>query len=431
MIPRFSRPEMAAIWEPWNKFNTWLNIELLVCEAQVEIGLVPVGVPAKIRRVASFDVERIEEIEQDVKHDFIAFLTAVSESVGEDARYLHLGLTSSDVIDTGFSLQLRQAGELVLQGIDRLQGALKRQVMEHAKTMCIGRSHGIHAEPTTFGLKMAGHYAAFARAKQRLKNAIDEINVCAISGAVGTFATVDPRVEEYVAKNMNMQREPVSTQVVPRDRHAMFFATLGVIAASLENLATEIRHLQRTEVGEAEEYFSPGQKGSSAMPHKRNPVLCENITGVARLIRSAVVPAFENVSLWHERDISHSSVERIIAPDATLLADFALHRMAEIVEKLVVHPARMKENMERTQGLIFSQSVLLALTNAGLSRDDAYKIVQTHAMAVHEGKGSFRGLLEHDPAVQKKLDKAALDQIFEYEHYIKHVDAVIKRALKE
>lgn len=430
MISRFLRPEMDAIWESWNKFNAWLNIELLVCEAQVGLGLVPKEAPERIRQNAIFDVERIDEIELQLRHDFLSFLAAIGESVGEDARYIHLGLTSSDVIDTGFSLQLRQAGELLLTGIDRLLAALKRQVMEHRKTICIGRSHGIHAEPTTFGLKMAGHFAAFTRARERLIRAIDEINVCAISGAVGTFATIDPSVEEYVAKNLKMRRENVSTQVIPRDRHAMFFATLAVIAASAENLATEIRHLQRSEVGEAEEYFSAGQKGSSAMPHKRNPVLCENVTGIARLIRSTVIPALENVTLWHERDISHSSVERVIAPDATILTDFALHRLSDIMEKLVVHPGRMRKNMESTKGLVFSQAVLLALTQAGMARDDAYKIVQGHAMTAYDSKGDFRYLLQNDPAVTKNIGMDALDKIFDYDRYIARVDDIIDRALK-
>lgn len=430
MISRFSRPEMDTIWESWNKFNAWLNIELLVCEAQVGLGLVPKEAPERIRQNAIFDVERIDEIELQLRHDFLSFLAAIGESVGEDARYIHLGLTSSDVIDTGFSLQLRQAGELLLTGIDRLLAALKRQVMEHRKTICIGRSHGIHAEPTTFGLKMAGHFAAFTRARERLIRAIDEINVCAISGAVGTFATIDPSVEEYVAKNLKMRRENVSTQVIPRDRHAMFFATLAVIAASAENLATEIRHLQRSEVGEAEEYFSAGQKGSSAMPHKRNPVLCENVTGIARLIRSTVIPALENVTLWHERDISHSSVERVIAPDATILTDFALHRLSDIMEKLVVHPGRMRKNMESTKGLVFSQAVLLALTQAGMARDDAYKIVQGHAMTAYDSKGDFRSLLQNDPAVTKNIGTDALDKIFDYDRYIARVDDIIDRALK-
>lgn len=430
MIPRFTRKEMADIWEPENRFRLWLEVELAACEAQAELGVIPLDAPAKIRAKANFDVARIDEIEREVKHDVIAFLTSVAEFVGPESRFVHVGMTSSDVIDTAFALQLRQASDIIIVSLDRLLAALKKRSDEHRDTICIGRSHGIHAEPTTFGMKLAGHYAAFLRAKKRMIAAKEEISSCAISGAVGTFATIDPRVEEYVAKKLGLKSETVSTQVIPRDRHAVFFATLGVIASSIENLATEIRHLQRSEVREAEEFFSAGQKGSSAMPHKRNPVLTENLTGLARLIRSSVIPAMENVALWHERDISHSSVERVIAPDATMLTDFALNRMAGVIENLLVYPDRMKQNLESLKGLVFSQAVLLALTETGMSREEAYKVVQNNAMQVWAGKGTFIDLLNADPAVQKALRKGDLEKKFTYDRYTQHIGGIIDRALK-
>lgn len=430
MIPRFTRKEMADIWAPENRFNLWLEVELAACEAQAQLGVIPKDAPAKIRKKAKFDVGRIDEIEREVKHDVIAFLTSVAEHVGKESRFIHVGMTSSDVIDTAFALQLRQASDIIIEGLGKLLAALERRAREHKNTLCIGRSHGIHAEPTSFGLKLAGHYAAFARCRKRMIAAREEVSTCAISGAVGTFATIDPRVESYVAKKLGLKAETVSTQIIPRDRHAMFFSTLGVIASSIENLATEVRHLQRTEVREAEEFFSPGQKGSSAMPHKRNPVLSENLTGLARLIRSTVVPALENVTTWHERDISHSSVERVIAPDATILMDFALNRLAGIVDKLLIYPDRMMKNLESMKGLVFSQAALLALAEAGMSREDAYRVVQGSAMQVWEGKGDFKSLLQKDPAVQKMLKPAGLEKIFDYSRYTRHTGKIVERALK-
>jgi adenylosuccinate lyase len=431
MIPRFSRPEMTKIWDIENKFRTWLEVEMLICEAQEEIGVIPAGVSAKIRSKAKFEVERINEIEKKVHHDVIAFLTNVGEHVGEEARHIHRGVTSSDIIDTGFSLQLKQAADIIIADLDALLKTLRHRVQEYKNTICIGRSHGIHAEPTTFGMKLAGHYAAFKRARERMVRAREEIATCAISGAVGTYNTIDPRVEAYVAEKLGLEREPVSTQVIPRDRHAMFFATLGVIASSIENLATEIRHLQRTEVREAEEYFNPGQKGSSAMPHKRNPVLSENLTGLARLVRSSVIPALENVTLWHERDISHSSVERVIAPDATILIDFALNRLNGIMDKLLVYPKRMHENLESLRGLVFSQAVLLALTEAGMSREYAYSLVQGHAMKVWDSEEQFLDLLLDDETVDEYLDKEQLKNIFNYRHCIERTADVIDRVLED
>jgi adenylosuccinate lyase len=430
MIPRFSRPEMTVIWETENKFKTWLEIEMLACEAQADIGVIPKEAPAKIRARAGFNIARIDEIEAEVRHDVIAFLTNVGEHVGDEARYIHLGLTSSDVIDTGFSVQLRQASDLIIADLDMLLKTLKRRILEYKNTICVGRSHGIHAEPTTFGMKLAGHYAAFTRAKARMLRAREEISTCGISGAVGTFATVDPRVEAYVARKLGLAVELVSTQIIPRDRHAMFFATLAVIASSIENLATEIRHLQRTEVREVEEFFSPGQKGSSAMPHKRNPILSENLTGISRLIRSAVTPALEDVTLWHERDISHSAVERVIAPDATILTDFALHRLNGVLDKLVVHPKRMKQNLDSLRGLIFSQAVMLALTQAGMSREFAYRLVQEHAMKVWDSDQNFLDLLLQDETVGEYLVPDALKEIFNYRRYIERTVDVIDRVLE-
>ena len=429
MIPRYSKPEMANIWTPENKFKIWLEIETLAAEKMADLGLVPKSVPKSLREKGGFDVERIDEIEREVKHDVIAFLTSVAEHVGEDSRYVHQGMTSSDVVDTAFAVQMQQAADILLADLDKLLAALEKRAREHKDTLCIGRSHGIHAEPTTFGLKLAGHYAAFARAKERLENAREEISVCAISGAVGTYATLDPEVEAYVAEKLGLRPETVSTQVIPRDRHAMFFATLGVIASSIENLAIEIRHLQRSEVREAEEFFSKGQKGSSAMPHKRNPILSENLTGLARVVRSAVTPAMENVALWHERDISHSSAERMIGPDATVTLDFALQRMSGLIENLLVYPDTMKANLEKLGGLVFSQRPLLALTQNGVSREDGYRIVQRNAMQVWEcnAQTPFRDFIAQDADVKKALTDEQLDEIFDYGHYLRNIPTVFKR----
>ncbi len=431
MIPRYTRKEMADIFEPENRFKIWLEIETLATEKMAELGVVPQSAAKAIREKGNFDIKRIDEVEAEVKHDVIAFLTSVAEFVGEDSRYVHQGMTSSDVVDTCFAKQLTQAADILLKDLDALLAALKKRVLEHKKTLCIGRSHGIHAEPTTFGLKLAGHYAAFKRARERLVAARKEIAICTISGAVGTYATVDPSIEAYVAKKMGLVPETIATQVIPRDRHAMFFVTLGVIASSIENLAVEIRHLQRTEVREVEEFFDKNQKGSSAMPHKRNPIGSENLTGQARIIRAAVIPALENVALWHERDISHSAVERTILPDALISADYALNRLTGMIEKLLVYPETMMENLEKMGGLVFSQRTLLALTQAGISREDAYRIVQRNAMRVWEDKGKtkLRDALESDSQVTEKLDKKALDGIFDYTHYTKHIESIIDRAL--
>jgi adenylosuccinate lyase len=431
MIPRYTRREMADIFEAENRFKIWLEIETLATEKMAELGVVPKSAAKAIREKGNFDIARIDAIEAEVKHDVIAFLTSVAEFVGEDSRYVHQGMTSSDVVDTCFAKQLTQAADLLLKDLDGLLAALKKRSLEHKNTVCIGRSHGIHAEPTTFGLKLAGHYAAFKRGRERLVAARKEIAICTISGAVGTYATVDPAIEAHVAKEMGLVPETIATQVIPRDRHAMFFATLAVIASSVENLAIEIRHLQRTEVREAEEFFSPGQKGSSAMPHKRNPILTENLTGLARLVRAAVIPALENVALWHERDISHSSVERNIGPDACVTLDFALSRMTGVIEKLLIYPDTMKENLEKMGGLVFSQRTLLALTQNGISREDAYRIVQSNAMKVWESKGKLklRDALDSDLQVTEKLDKKALDAIFDYSHYTKNINSIMERAL--
>jgi adenylosuccinate lyase len=427
MIPRYSRPEMAAIWEPQAKFQIWLDIEIHACDAQAELGLIPKEAARRLRERGRFEIARIDEIERETKHDVIAFLTNVAEHVGAEARFLHQGLTSSDVLDTCLAVQLTRASDMLLADVDAVLAALKRRAFEHKDTVCVGRSHGIHAEPTTFGLKLATFYAEFARAKERLARARSEVATCAISGAVGTFANIDPYVEQYVARKLGLRAEPISTQVIPRDRHAMFFAVLAVIASSIERLATEIRHLQRSEVREAEEYFAPGQKGSSAMPHKRNPVLCENLVGLARVVRGCVIPALENVALWHERDISHSAVERIIAPDATIALDFALARLADVVDKLLVYPERMRENLESSGGLVFSQQVLLALTGKGLSREDAYQIVQRNALAAFDGKGRFRDLLTADKDVSKHLSKKEIDVLFDVGRHLKHVDTIFGR----
>jgi len=427
MIPRYSRPEMARIWEPENRFRIWFEIEAHAADAMADLGVIPKSAAKAVWKRGRFEVARIDAIERETKHDVIAFLTNIAEHVGPEARFLHQGMTSSDVLDTCLAVQLAQASDILLADLDRLLKALKKRAFEHRKTVCMGRSHGIHAEPTTFGLKLAGHYAAFDRARTRLRAARAEIATCAISGAVGTFANVDPRVEAYVAKKLGLAVEPVSTQIIPRDRHAMFFATLGVVAGSIENLAVEIRHLQRSEVGEAEEFFSPGQKGSSAMPHKRNPVLSENLTGLARLVRGTVVPALENVALWHERDISHSSVERVIAPDATIALDFALARLAGLVEKLVVYPEAMKRNLDQFGGLVHSQRVLLALTQAGMAREAAYQAVQRNAMRAWEKKLDFLTLLKADKEVAKRLQPAELAKLFDLGYHTKQVDTIFKR----
>ncbi|MEE8145858.1 MAG: adenylosuccinate lyase [Kiloniellales bacterium] len=431
MIPRYSRPEMARIWEPENRFRIWFEIEAHACDAQAELGVIPKSAAQAVWDKGAFEVDRIAEIEDVTKHDVIAFLTNLAEHVGEDARFVHQGMTSSDVLDTCLAVQLSQATDILLADLDRLLAALKTRAHEHKDTVCLGRSHGIHAEPTTFGLKLAGHYAAFARGRERLSQARGEIATCAISGSVGTFANIDPFVERHVAEKLGLAVEPVSTQVIPRDRHAAFFATLGVIAASVENLAIEIRHLQRTEVREAEEYFAEGQKGSSSMPHKRNPVLSENLTGLARVVRAAVAPALENVALWHERDISHSSVERVFAPDATIGLDFALARLAGVVEKLRIYPEAMRQNLDRLGGLIHSQRVLLALTQAGMSREDAYRVVQDKAMQVWAGDGDFPALLEADPEVTALLAGDALAACFDLGYHVKHVDDIFARVFGE
>ena len=431
MIPRYSRPEMAAIWEPENKFRIWLEIEAHACDAQAELGVIPKEAAQAVWEKGRFEVARIDEIERETKHDVIAFLTNVTEHVGEPARFLHQGMTSSDVLDTCLAVQLAQAGDILLGDLDALLAALKKRALEHKETVCMGRSHGIHAEPTTFGLKLAGFYAEFQRNRRRLKSARHDVASCAISGAVGTFANIDPAVEQHVAEKMGLAVEPISSQVIPRDRHAMFFAVLGVIASSLERLATEIRHLQRSEVGEAEEYFAPGQKGSSAMPHKRNPVLTENLTGLARIVRSAVVPALENVALWHERDISHSSVERMIGPDATVTLDFALARTAQVVDKLVVYPERMRTNLDSQGGLYNSQRVLLALTQKGMSREDAYACVQRNAMKSWEKGKDFAALLKTDKKVAAHLDGAEIDALFDLGYHLKQIDTIFKRVFKK
>ena len=425
MIPRYSRPEMVNIWEPETRFSIWLDIETHAMDAMADLGIVPAEAAKAVREKGAFEVNRIDEIEREVKHDVIAFLTSLAEHVGEEARFVHQGMTSSDVLDTCFNVQLTRASDILLADLDALLAALKTRAMEHKMTPCIGRSHGIHAEPTTFGLKLAQAYAEFERCRNRLLAAREEISVCAISGAVGTFANIDPAVEAHVAKAMGLTVEPISTQVIPRDRHAMFFATLGVIASTMERLAVEIRHLQRTEVLEAEEYFSPGQKGSSAMPHKRNPVLTENLTGLARLVRGMALPAMENVALWHERDISHSSVERMIGPDTTITLDFALARLTAVVEKLVVYPDRMQKNLDLLGGLVHSQRVLLALTQAGTSREDAYRIVQQNAMPVWRGEGQFLELLKADKEVT--LSDEELEALFNLDYHFKHVDDIFAR----
>ena len=430
MIPRYSRPKMTSIWDAQTRFRIWFEIEAHATDALANLGVVPRAAAAAVwerAKDATFDVERIDAIEREVKHDVIAFLTHLGEIVGPEARFLHQGMTSSDVLDTCLSVQLVRAADILIEDVDILLAALKKRAFEHKLTPTIGRSHGIHAEPVTFGLKLAQAYAEFARNRERLVAARKEVATCAISGAVGTFANIDPRVEEYVAAKMGLAVEPVSTQVIPRDRHAMFFATLGVVASSIERLATEIRHLQRTEVLEAEEFFSEGQKGSSAMPHKRNPVLTENLTGLARMVRAFVQPAMENVALWHERDISHSSVERMIGPDATVTLDFALARLAGVIDKLLIYPANMRRNLDRLGGLHNSQRVLLALTQAGVSREDSYRQVQRNAMRVWRGEGDFLAFLKADPEVAARLSSDELESMFDETYHFKHVDTIFVR----
>lgn len=440
MVPRYTNPEMAAIWAPENRYRIWFEIEALAAEGMARIGAIPESAARDIRAkgdpkltaISAADVERIDAIERETRHDVIAFLTWLAEAIGEDSRFVHLGMTSSDILDTCLSVQLTQAADLLLADLDAVLAALRARAIEHKHTLTIGRSHGIHAEPTTFGLKLAGHYAEFARNRDRLLAARAEIAVCAISGPVGTFAQVDPRVEAFVADRLGLAVEPVSTQVIPRDRHAAFFATLAVIASGIERLATEVRHLQRSEVREAEEYFHPGQKGSSAMPHKRNPVLTENLTGLARVVRAAVVPALENVTLWHERDISHSSVERVIGPDATIALDFALRRLAGMIQRMIVYPDRMRANLESLGGVVFSGDVLLALTRAGLSREAAYAAVQRCAMetwtklGTREGR-DFRANLAADPEIARRLGAAELDAAMDPAHHIRAVDTIFAR----
>jgi adenylosuccinate lyase len=434
MIPRYSRAPMVEIWSPETKFRIWFEIEAHATDKLAELGVVPKEAAAKIwekGKDAKFNVERIDEIEREVKHDVIAFLTHLSEIVGPEARFVHQGMTSSDVLDTCLNVQLARAADMLIAGTDALLAAIKKRAFEYKMTPTIGRSHGIHAEPTTFGVKLATYYAEFTRARTRLVTARAEIATCAISGAVGTFANIDPAVEEHVAAKMGLAVEPVSTQVIPRDRHAAYFAALGVVASSLERLAVEIRHLQRTEVLEAEEYFSPGQKGSSAMPHKRNPVLTENVTGLARMVRSYAIPAMENVALWHERDISHSSVERYIGPDATITLDFALARMTGVVEKLVVYPDKMQANLDLTHGLVHSQRVMLALTQAGLAREDSYRLVQKNAMRAWNKEGNLLDLLKADPEVSKALPTGQLEAMFDLGYHLKRVDTIFKRVFGE
>ena len=431
MIPRYSRPDMTRIWEPENKFRIWFEIEAHACDAQADLGVIPKDAAKAVWERGKWEIDRIDEIERETKHDVIAFLTNLAENVGDEARFVHQGMTSSDVLDTCLAVQLVQATDILLADVDALLEALKRRALEHKDTICIGRSHAIHAEPTTFGIKLAGHYAEFVRNRERLAAARAEIGTCAISGAVGTFANIDPAVEAHVSKKLGLTAEPVSTQVIPRDRHAMYFATLGVVASSLERLAVEIRHMQRTELREVEEFFSPGQKGSSAMPHKRNPVLTENITGLARMVRAAVTPAMENVALWHERDISHSSVERMIGPDATVTLDFALARMTSVIDKLLIYPDMMQRNLDSLGGLVFSQRVLLALTQAGMSREDAYSAVQRNAMRVWQEGADFLTELKADSAVTALMSENVLADLFDFSYHTQRVDHIFDRVFRD
>ena len=430
MIPRYSRQEVAQIWEPMNKFKIWLDIEIYAAQAMEKYKIIPKGVAAKVRKKSKINIKRINDIEKKTKHDVIAFLTSIAEKVGPEAKYLHQGMTSSDVLDTCFNLQLKQAGKILIQDIDKLLKTLKNKSKKYKNTITIGRSHGIHAEPVTFGLKLATYYAEFTRNKKRLEQAIDEISTCAISGAVGTFAHIGPNIEKFVAKKLDLKPEPISTQIVPRDRHAYFFNTLAIIASSAERLATEVRHLQRTEVLEAEEYFSSGQKGSSAMPHKRNPVLSENITGLARLVRSYSIPGMENIVLWHERDISHSSVERNIGPDATVTLDFLLNRLNNIITNLVVHTKTMENNLNKFKGLIFSQGVMLKLTQKGVEREDAYKVVQKNAMKTWDKNEDFHNNLKKDKLIQKKLTTKELKRLFDVNYHKRYINHILRRVLK-
>ena len=430
MVPRYSRKEMVEIWSDVSKYSIWLDIEIHALEGMEKVGIVPIGTAKVVKKKAKFDPERIDEIEAEIKHDVLAFLTNISESVGHEARFIHQGMTSSDVLDTCLNIQLKRAGEVLLEDMDLLLSSIKSQALKHKKTICVGRSHGIHAEPTTFGLKMLQAYAEFSRNKKRLELSVEEISSCAISGSVGTFANIDPSVEKYVADALGLKIEPVSTQIIPRDRHAAFFSTLGIIASSVERLATEIRHLQRSEVLEVEEFFSSKQKGSSSMPHKRNPVLTENLTGLARVVRSSVMPALENISLWHERDISHSSVERFIGPDATITMDFALNRLNNVVENMVVYPDNMMKNLEKFNGLVFSQRVLLALTQKDVSREDSYLMVQRNSMKVWNDEGTFYDLIKKDEEICSILSDDEIDDIFDLNYHLKHIEEIFQRVLE-
>ena len=430
MIERYSRKEIKSIWEDYNRYSIWLEIELAAAEAMEKLKIIPKGVVKKVRSKAKINPKRILQIENKVKHDIIAFLTSITERAGKEARYLHKGMTSSDVLDTCFNLQLKQSGEILLKDINQLLQSIKKQALKHKFTLCIGRSHGIHAEPITFGLKMLTFYQEFLRNKKRLENSIKEISTCAISGAVGTFANIDPRVESYVAKKLKLNVEPISTQIIPRDRHAQFFSTLGIIASSIERFAVEIRHLQRTEVLEVEEFFSKKQKGSSAMPHKKNPILSENLTGLARLIRSSVTPALENVALWHERDISHSAVERNIGPDATIALDFALNRLSNVIKNLNIYPKNMKRNLDITNGIFFSQRVLLELTTAGFTREQSYKIVQRNAMQAWKENSSFYDKIISDSQITKKIPVNKIKKLFDFGYHTKKINIIFKRSLK-
>ena len=430
MVPRYSRKEMLEIWSDISKYSIWLYIEIDALEGMEKVGIVPVGTAEIVRKNAKFDSRRIDEIEAEIKHDILAFLTNISESVGPDARFIHQGMTSSDVLDTCLNIQLKRAGELLLKDMDLLLSSIKSQALKHKKTICVGRSHGIHAEPTTFGLKMLQAYAEFSRNRKRLELSVEEISSCAISGSVGTFANIDPSVEEHVAKALGLNVEPVSTQIIPRDRHAAFFSTMGIIASSIERLATEIRHLQRSEVLEVEEYFSSKQKGSSSMPHKRNPVLTENLTGLARVVRSSVMPALENIAVWHERDISDSSVERFIGPETTITLDFALNRLNNVIENMVVYPDNMMKNLEKFNGLVFSQRVLLSLTQKNISREDSYLMVQRNSMKVWNDEGSFYELIKKDEEICSILSNDEIDDIFDLNYHLKHIEEIFQRVLE-
>ena len=430
MIERYTRKEIKSIWEDFNRYSIWLDIELAAAEAMEKLKIIPKGVVRKVKSKAKINPKRILQIENKVKHDIIAFLTSITEKAGKEAKYLHKGMTSSDVLDTCFNLQLKQSGNILLKDIDELLKSIKKQALKHKFTLCIGRSHGIHAEPITFGLKILTFYQEFLRNKKRLETSIDEISTCAISGAVGTFANIDPRVENYVAKKLKLKVEPISTQIIPRDRHAQFFSTLGIIASSIERFATEIRHLQRTEVLEVEEFFGKKQKGSSAMPHKKNPILSENLTGLARLIRSYVIPSLENVALWHERDISHSAVERNIGPDATIALDFALHRLSNVIKNLNIYPKKMKKNLDLTNGIFFSQRVLLELTNLGFTREQSYKIVQRNAMQAWKENSSFYNKIVSDKKIINKISVNKLKKLFDFGYHTKKINIIFKRSLK-